>query len=119
MSTANEAIDTSVGPSGTGCADCDQADPQGWWFHLRRCATCGHIGCCDSSPAQHARGHADQTGHTVIQSFEPGEHWFYDFATDQAFNGPKLAEPTAHPDDQTAPGPTGRVPADWVDRLHR
>ena len=22
---------------------------RGWWFHLRRCAECGHIGCCDKS----------------------------------------------------------------------
>ena len=26
----------------------------GWWVHLRLCLTCGHIGCCDSSPNRHA-----------------------------------------------------------------
>ena len=50
-------INPEVPPSGEGCAECLAADPPGWWFHLRRCATCGHIGCCDSSPSQHARAH--------------------------------------------------------------
>ena len=44
-----EGIDVDVPPSGTGCADCDAATPPGWWVHLRRCAACGHIGCCDTS----------------------------------------------------------------------
>jgi len=48
-------IDVSIPPSGTGCAEC-LADGS-WWVHLRRCAGCGHIGCCDSSPHQHATRH--------------------------------------------------------------
>ncbi|MGO9790782.1 MAG: UBP-type zinc finger domain-containing protein, partial [Solirubrobacteraceae bacterium] len=71
-------IDPTRPPSGTGCADCDAAGPQGWWLHLRRCATCGHIGCCDDSLARHATAHYRATGHPIIQSFEPGEDWFYD-----------------------------------------
>ncbi len=47
-------------PSGDGCVECLAAD--GWWFHLRRCAGCGHVGCCDSSPSQHASKHARQAG---------------------------------------------------------
>ncbi|MFV0411020.1 MAG: UBP-type zinc finger domain-containing protein [Paracoccus sp. (in: a-proteobacteria)] len=39
-------------PSGHGCKEC--LAEGSWWFHLRRCAECGHIGCCDSSPHQHA-----------------------------------------------------------------
>jgi hypothetical protein len=109
-------IDPSAVPSGTGCVECDAAG--GWWFHLRRCAQCGHIGCCDSSPKQHARGHAAETGHPVIRSFEPGEGWFWNFATDDQVDGPELAPPLAHPTDQPAPGPRGRVPADWQSRLH-
>ncbi len=65
-------------PSGDGCVEC-LASPDGWWLHLRRCATCGHIGCCDSSPGQHASKHAEATGHPIIASFEPGEDWFYDY----------------------------------------
>ena len=54
--TTVAGIDPTVAPSGTGCSECDAAG--GWWFHLRRCAQCGHVGCCDSSPQQHASGHA-------------------------------------------------------------
>jgi Zn-finger in ubiquitin-hydrolases and other protein len=115
----SEAVDYSVPPSGPGCAGCESASPPGWWFHLRRCALCGHVGCCDSSPAQHARGHFRSSGHRLIASYEPGEGWFYDFVTDQAFEGPPLAAPTAHPVDQPTPGPAGRVPADWQASLHR
>ena len=49
------AIATDVPPSGPGCAECTAVE--GWWVHLRRCAACGHVGCCDSSPAQHASAH--------------------------------------------------------------
>lgn len=68
------SIDPDVPPSGTGCAEC--LDSAGWWVHLRRCAACGHVGCCDSSPGQHATAHFQATGHTLMQSFEPGEEWF-------------------------------------------
>ena len=110
-------IDPTVPPSGAGCAEC-LATADGWWFHLRRCARCGHIGCCDSSPSQHASAHARDAGHPVIRSFEPGEAWFYSYETDQGFIGPSLAPPEAHPAEQPAPGPEGRVPADWEDHLH-
>lgn len=110
-------IDPSAPPSGTGCVEC-LADG-GWWFHLRRCASCGHIGCCDSSPAQHATKHFRETGHPVIRSFEPGEEWFYDYRSQQTYgSGPPLAPPESHPVDQPVPGPEGRVPADWEQLLH-
>lgn len=110
-------IDPSVPPSGTGCVECEATGS--WWVHLRRCASCGHIGCCDDSLGQHATAHAESTGHTVIRSFEPGEFWFYDFDTEEFINGPALAEPDSHPVDQTAPGPSERVPDDWRDILQR
>ena len=89
---SDERIDPSALPSGTGCVECLAAD--GWWFHLRRCARCGHIGCCDTSPAQHASRHAAETGHGVIRSFEPGEEWFWDFAANEFCDGlQQLAEP--------------------------
>ena len=69
-------IDPLVPPSGAGCLECDASG--GWWLHLRRCAQCGHIGCCDTSPAQHASAHAAATGHPMIRSFEPGEDWWLD-----------------------------------------
>ena len=40
------------------------------WVHLRRCATCGHIGCCDSSPGTHARRHMQAHNHPVIESLD-------------------------------------------------
>ncbi|MFD0559001.1 ubiquitin-hydrolase Zn-finger-containing protein [Stackebrandtia endophytica] len=113
-----EQIDPAVPPSGTGCADCLTGDGPGWWVHLRRCAQCGHIGCCGSSPSQHAAAHYEQSGHRVITSFEPGEDWFYDFDTDQMMSGPKLAAPDSHPTDQPAPGPAGKVPTDWRRHIH-
>jgi hypothetical protein len=113
---ADDSIDPAAPPSGSGCVECLATD--GWWFHLRRCARCGHVGCCDSSPSQHARLHAAATGHPLVQSFEPGEDWFYDFTTDQFGEGPPLAAPRHHPLDQPAPGPQGRVPADWEQRLN-
>ncbi|MCU1589658.1 MAG: hypothetical protein JWP11_914 [Frankiales bacterium] len=111
-----EGIDPSVTPSGAGCVECEAT--AGWWAHLRRCAQCGHVGCCDSSPSQHARAHAASTGHPVIQSFEPGEAWFWDYPTSEYLDGPRLADPQSHPVDQPVPGPAGRVPADWQSRLH-
>ncbi|WP_370181584.1 UBP-type zinc finger domain-containing protein [Rhodococcus wratislaviensis] len=111
-----EGIDPSVPPSGDGCAECDSDG--GWWVHLRRCAQCGHIGCCDSSPEQHATKHAADTGHPVVRSFEPGENWFWNYATETAFEGPELVPPQHHPIDQTIPGPGSRVPPNWQAFIH-
>jgi hypothetical protein len=114
--TASNGIDASVEPSGTGCVECDASD--GWWLHLRRCAQCGHIGCCDTSPSQHASKHASETGHPIMRSFEPGEDWFWSFETQAYYDGPLLAPPNEHPADQPTPGPHGRVPSDWRTQLH-
>jgi hypothetical protein len=111
-----DEIDQSVPPSGDGCAECTAAG--GWWLHLRRCATCGHIGCCDNSPEQHATRHQEETGHPIIRSFEPGETWFYDYRTEGFIEGPELAPPEAHPIGQGVPGPAGSVPDDWQSKLH-
>lgn len=86
-------IDLAARPSGDGCAECLAGDGPGWWFHLRRCAECGHIGCCDSSPSQHGTKHAKQVGHPFITSFEPGESWFWNVNTEEYYEGPELAPP--------------------------
>jgi len=99
------------------CVEC-LASPEGWWFHLRRCARCGHIGCCDSSPSQHASKHAAKMGHPIIASFEPGEDWFYDYEKRAMIRGVKLLPPRSHPEDQPSPGPAGRVPENWESLLH-
>jgi hypothetical protein len=115
--TMTEGINPSVPPSGTGCAECDEAG--GWWVHLRRCAQCGHIGCCDTSPEQHATKHAKAADHPIIRSFEPGESWFWDYQSEQMYeSGPALTPPENHPEEQPVPGPMGRVPSDWQAHIH-
>ncbi len=57
----------------TGCEDCLRI--RGTWVHLRECLTCGHIGCCDSSPHRHATAHFHATAHPIVTSVEPHEHW--------------------------------------------
>ena len=110
-------IDPAVPPSGTGCVECLAGD--GWWLNLRRCAACGHVGCCDSSPGQHASRHAAEEGHPVARSFEPGEDWFWDYEAGASVeDAPELAPPHSRPVDQARPGPADRVPPDWEDRLN-
>ncbi len=116
MSDLRAGIDPSVPPSGTGCVECEESG--GWWLHLRRCARCGHIGCCDSSPSRHASRHAAQAGHPMARSFEPGETWFWDYVAETYLQGPPLADPQSRPLHQPSPGPAGRVPPDWRSRLH-
>jgi Zn-finger in ubiquitin-hydrolases and other protein len=103
-------------PSGTGCVDCLASG--GWWLHLRRCAECGYIGCCDSSPGQHAEKHALLTGHPIAASFEPLQTWSYDYETGKTFRGVKLLPPRWHPETQPVPGPEGKVPPNWEELLH-
>lgn len=116
MTSDVAGIDPAVPPSGAGCIECDAAG--GWWLHLRRCAQCGHVGCCDSSPAQHASAHSASEHHPIVQSFEPGETWFWDYVSQDYYDGPVLADPQHHPIGQTAPGPRERVPADWRGQIH-
>jgi uncharacterized UBP type Zn finger protein len=56
-----------------GCEDCLAIG--GRWVHLRMCQSCGHIGCCDSSPNRHATAHHQATSHPIVRSVEPGEDW--------------------------------------------
>jgi hypothetical protein len=115
MKSVRDGINLATKPSGTGCVECMASGK--WWFHLR-CTECGHIGCCDSSPNQHASKHYAATGHPIITSFEPGDQWFYDYRTEEAFAGPKLQPPHAHPLDQPVPGPERAVPSNWQTLLH-
>ena len=62
-----------VTPGSDGCAECLATGQE--WVHLRICLTCGHVGCCDSSPGKHATGHFRETAHPVMKSIEPGETW--------------------------------------------
>ncbi len=57
------------------CEDCVRSGQS--WVHLRLCLTCGHVGCCDSSTNRHASKHHQETGHPLVRSIEPGEHWVW------------------------------------------
>ncbi|WP_327321617.1 UBP-type zinc finger domain-containing protein [Streptomyces sp. NBC_01210] len=60
-----------------GCEECLRIGSP--WVHLRVCLTCGHVGCCDSSPLKHARAHAGTVAHPIVASMEPGEDWRWCF----------------------------------------
>lgn len=79
----------------TGCEECMASGQR--WVHLRRCTSCGHVGCCDSSPGRHASAHHAGTDHPVIQSFEPGEDWLWCFVDELAFEVPELTASPSHP----------------------
>jgi CPA2 family monovalent cation:H+ antiporter-2 len=62
-----------VHPSARGCEECLRTGDR--WVHLRICMTCGHVGCCDSSPNRHASAHFQTTLHPIMRSAEPGDRW--------------------------------------------
>ena len=81
-----------VTPSGQGCAECLRIGAR--WVHLRVCMTCGKVGCCDSSPNRHASAHHREQGHPIVQSYEPGENWWWCYEDELAFtvpNGPSFS----------------------------
>jgi hypothetical protein len=116
MKRSYRGINPAAKPTASGCEECLASG--GWWLHLRRCAQCGHIGCCDTSPGQHAARHAAESGHPVVASFEPLQGWLYDYEKRRVFRGFRLAAPRAHPTDQPAPGPKDKVPENWESLLH-
>jgi uncharacterized UBP type Zn finger protein len=66
-----------VSPNTQGCEECLKTG--GWWVNLRLCLTCGHVGCCDSSPGKHATQHFYETDHSIVRlGIEGGEDsWCY------------------------------------------
>lgn len=80
-----------VPPGSEGCEECLKTGSQ--WVHLRLCLSCGHVGCCDSSPGRHATGHYQQIGHPVIASFEPGERWAWCYVDEIDLPVPPQWEP--------------------------
>ncbi len=66
-----------------GCEECLRTGDS--WVHLRMCLTCGHVGCCDSSPNRHASAHARESGHPIIRSAQPGESWCWCYEDEVAF----------------------------------
>lgn len=82
-----------------GCEECLAAGDE--WVHLRLCLTCGHVGCCDSSPNRHASRHAAERDHPIMRSAEPGEDWCWCTIDEVVFR-------VAFSDED---GPGGPVPA--------
>jgi uncharacterized UBP type Zn finger protein len=69
-----DQINQNIQPNTSdGCEECLQTGSR--WVHLRLCLTCGHVGCCDSSPNKHGTKHFQTSGHPVMRSFQPGEDW--------------------------------------------
>ena len=78
-----DQADLDAKPSGDGCVEC--LEMGGRWVHLRMCGTCGHVGCCDSSPNKHATKHSHAEDHPLVQSYEPGENWWWCYVDEVAF----------------------------------
>ena len=89
-----DRIDPQAAPSADGCEDCLRTGSS--WVHLRMCSSCGHVGCCDSSPGKHATAHAGTTEHPVVRSFEPGESWFWCYPEAVAFELPDAPPALSH-----------------------
>ncbi len=80
-----------VPPRSAGCEACLKAGTQ--WVHLRLCLTCGHVGCCDSSPGRHATKHFQHSHHPLMASFEPGERWAWCYVDEVELDVPQKATP--------------------------
>jgi uncharacterized UBP type Zn finger protein len=59
------------------------------WVHLRMRMICGTVGCCDSSKNKHAHKHADELGHPIARSVEPGENWMWCYVDDTLVSNPR------------------------------
>jgi uncharacterized UBP type Zn finger protein len=65
-----------VPPRGKACEECLESGLR--WVALRKCLICGNVGCCDSSPGRHARGHFHATQHPLIEPLESAQWtWCY------------------------------------------
>lgn len=64
------------------CDECVKTNSR--WLHLRMCLECGHMGCCDASPNQHATKHFHATKHPLIRSAERGESWIWCYVDELA-----------------------------------
>ncbi|MEO8604724.1 MAG: UBP-type zinc finger domain-containing protein [bacterium] len=81
----------AVAPTSRGCEECLKMGST--WVHLRLCLSCGHVGCCDSSPHKHASAHYRQVKHPVVASWEPQERWAWCYADEIELPVPPAALP--------------------------
>jgi len=80
-----DAMPRAVHRPPPGCEECLKMGSG--WVHLRVCLTCGHVGCCDSSPNRHATAHNRATAHPIVTSGEVGETWAYCYPDDRVLQG--------------------------------
>jgi uncharacterized UBP type Zn finger protein len=73
-----------------GCEECLKAGQR--WVALRKCLSCGHVGCCDSTPGRHARAHFHAEGHPIIEPLQ-GESWTWCYVDDTYVDRPKSPQP--------------------------
>jgi hypothetical protein len=81
-----------------GCEECLKAGSR--WIHLRLCLTCGHVGCCDTSPNRRATAHFHATQHPIVESYRSDDHWRWCYADQVIVNLPASAaalDPLASP----------------------
>ena len=85
--SAMDMIRSLMGTSDSSCAHVpaslaapasDRCEECGSTYSLRMCATCGHVGCCESQ-AGDAEDHYRKTGHEVMASMPVGRgfKWCY------------------------------------------
>lgn len=84
-----------VTPSSDGCEDCLKIGST--WVNLRLCMSCGHVGCCDSSPNRHATAHFLSTSHPLIRSYEPGQDWWWCYDDEVGFEVEGAPPAPSHP----------------------
>lgn len=78
-----------VTPSADGCEDCLRMG--GSWVQLRLCLSCGHVGCCDSSPSRHAAAHNHATGDPIIQAYQSGQDWMWCYVDEAYVEPPQVS----------------------------
>ena len=61
------------------CEECVKAGQRS--VALRKCLSCGNVGCCDSSPGKHARAHFHQSKHPLIEPLG-GKQWIWCYVDD-------------------------------------
>lgn len=91
LQTFTRTRSSPVTPRSQGCEECLRTGQR--WVQLRLCMTCGHVGCCDSSPNRHATKHFHESLHPIARSIEPGETWGFCYLDEVVID---LSEPE-HP----------------------
>lgn len=79
-----QQVDQNIQGNTKGCEECEKIGAG--WVQLRLCLTCGHVGCCDSSPNKHATKHFHQIKHPMIKSYEPGDDWKWCYVDEMMIN---------------------------------